>query len=118
VSPGVLLGIGVVGGFAAVARFLVVDLLTAPAPRRFPYGVFAVNVSGSFALGVVIGAAVHGDAYRLGATGFLGAFTTFSAWVFDSRQLIDEGESRLAYLNLVLSLVVGLGAIWLGRQLG
>ncbi|HUR84439.1 MAG TPA: CrcB family protein [Solirubrobacteraceae bacterium] len=109
-----LLGIGVLGGLASIARLLVaaaVDLRTA---ARFPFGILLVNVAGAFALGLAAGAGLSGDAYRLLATGLLGAFTTFSTWMLDSRRL----GRRLGGVNVVASLALGLAAVWFGRRVG
>ena len=64
------------------------------------------------------GVALHGDAYRLVATGLLGAFTTFSTWAFESHRLGEDGELQLGGLNFALSLAAGLLAVWAGRRVG
>lgn len=117
-SAAVVIAVGVLGGAGAVARFLFDGAVSRRLGRRFPFGILAVNLSGAFLLGLVFGIALDGDAYRLIGTGLLGAYTTFSTWVFDSHRLGEEGQPRLALLNLVASLVLGLAAVWLGRQLG
>ncbi len=111
----VLVGIGLLGGLGAVARFLLDGALTERAGAALPWGTLAVNVSGSFALGLLVGAA--DDTYRLLATGLLGAFTTFSTWMLESHRLGEDGRLRLGALNVVLSLAAGVAAVWLGRQL-
>lgn len=93
-------GLGLLGGLGAVAR----HALEAGIGDR--HGLLVVNLSGSLALGLLIGVGVGGDALRLAAAGFLGAFTTFSAWTLEPRR------RGLATLGL------GLAAIWLGRELG
>jgi CrcB protein len=125
-SVPLLLGVGVLGGAGALARFLVDAAVSARAGRTrpqvggrpFALGILAVNLSGAFLLGLVVGAAVHGDARRLVATGLLGSYTTFSTWMFDSDRLAREGRRSAAALYLGASLVLGLLAIWLGRELG
>jgi fluoride exporter len=116
VSPGVWAGIGVLGGLGACARVLLGGAVDRRARRAeyFPWGTLAVNVLGAFALGVLAGAGLGRDAYALAATGFLGGFTTFSTWVVDSRLLVG----RPAVANLAVSLVLGLLAVWAGRELG
>jgi CrcB protein len=122
VSAPLLLAVGILGGAGAVARYLVDGAITARAARTrrraFPLGILAVNLSGAFLLGVVVGAAVRDDAYRLVATGLLGAYTTFSTWMFDSDRLAREGRRTTAALYLAASLLLGLLAVWLGRELG
>jgi CrcB protein len=117
-SPLVLIGVGLVGGVGAVARFAVDGAVAGRLGREFPYGTLVVNLSGAFGLGVVAGAALSVDAYRLAATGLLGAYTTFSTWAFESHRLAEDGELPLAILNFAVSLVLGLACLWLGRKLG
>lgn len=117
-SVAVLCGIGLLGGLGAVARFLVDGAVAGWRGGSFPWGTLTVNLTGAFGLGVLVGAAVDADAYRLAATGVLGAFTTFSTWALESHRLGEDGQLRLGILNFVVSLVLGVGAAWLGRELG
>ena len=117
-SAPVLLGIGVLGGLGAIWRFLLDGAVAGRTGGDFPFGTLAVNVSGSFMLGVLVGAAVQGDAERLAATGLVGAFTTFSTWAYESHRLGEDGQLRLGILNFAVSLVLGVVAVWAGRQLG
>jgi fluoride exporter len=118
VSLPVLLAVGVAGGLGAVARFLLDGAVGRRLGRDLPFGTLAVNVSGAFALGVLAGAVLTGDAYRIAATGFVGAYTTFSTWMFESHRLGEDGRLRAGALNLVVSLAAGLLAVWAGRRLG
>jgi CrcB protein len=118
VSVAVVLGIGALGGVGAIARFLLDGAVSSLTGRQFPWGTLAVNLSGAFALGVLAGAVVTGDALRLEGTGFLGAFTTFSTWVFESHRLGEDGELGWGVANLLGSLALGIAAVWLGRELG
>ena len=117
-SLAVLLGIGLLGGVGATARHLLDEFVSEHAPGVFPLGILVVNVLGAFVIGVVTGAAVHGDASRLLATGLLGGFTTFSTWMLDSGRLRENGHGPALWLNLGASLVLGLLAVWLGRHVG
>jgi CrcB protein len=117
-SAAVVIGLGLLGGTGAVARFALDGVVSARAGRSFPLGTLAVNLSGAFVLGALAGAALHGDALRLAGTGFIGAFTTFSTWAFESHRLAEDRQARPAAANFALSLALGLGAVWLGRHLG
>lgn len=117
-TASVVVGIGLVGGVGALARFVLDGAVADRVGREFPFGTLLVNLSGAFALGVLVGAAATGDAFRLLGTGLIGAFTTFSTWAFESHRLGEEGELALGGLNLLVSLLLGLGAAWAGRQLG
>jgi CrcB protein len=118
VSASVLVGIGVLGGLGAMARFAVDGIVAEQVGRQFPFGTLAVNLSGALALGVLVGVAVHGDALRLAATGALGSFTTFSTWMLESHRLGEEGEPERGFLNLAASLAAGLAAVAVGRLIG
>jgi fluoride exporter len=117
-SLAVVLGVGALGGVGAVARFLLDGAVSERAGRDFPFGTLAVNLLGSLALGVLVGAALSGDGYRFVATGLIGAFTTFSTWALESHRLGEDGQLRLGALNFVVSLVAGVLAAWAGRHLG
>ena len=117
-SVGVLIGIGLLGGVGAIGRFLLDGAVSARAGGRFPWGTLAVNLSGAFALGLLVGAEVAGDALLLVGTGLLGAYTTFSTWMFESQRLAEDGELRRGVANLLGSLVLGVAVAWLGREIG
>lgn len=117
-SLGTVLGIGLIGGAGALARFAADGIVAERVGRAFPYGTLAVNLLGAFGLGVLIGVGAGADADRLLGTGLIGAFTTFSTWVFESQRLGEDGSLRLGLLNLMLSLVLGVLAAWAGRHVG
>jgi CrcB protein len=117
-SLAVVLGVGALGGAGAVARFALDGAVSARAGGAFPYGTWIVNVAGSFALGIVFGAAVGQNTYRLVGTGLIGAFTTFSTWMLEGHRLAEDGEFRLGALNLVVTLLFGILAVWAGRHVG
>jgi CrcB protein len=112
------IGLGALGGVGALARFLLDGAVAGRLGRSFPFGTLAVNISGAFGLGVLAGATLDGDAYRLLGTGLVGAYTTFSTWALESHRLGEDGQLRLGALNFAVSLVLGLAAVWLGRELG
>jgi CrcB protein len=116
VSVVVALGVGVLGGAGALARFLLDGAVSERVGGHFPWGTFAVNASGAFVLGIVAGA-LDGDAYTLVGTGLLGAYTTFSTWMLETHRLGEDRRLPLGLVNFALSLAVGIAAVWLGRQL-
>jgi CrcB protein len=114
-----------VGGFlGANARYASALLAQRLFGTAFPYGTCFVNLAGSFLLGLLLSflaarAVPFGQEIRLGlAVGFLGAFTTFSTYEFESHALFEDGQWALALLNLFGSLFAGLVAVRLGMILG
>lgn len=119
-----LIGLG--GFLGANARFLVSSWTARLLGASFPYGTLIANMSGSFLLGITI-AVLHDRALLASpqrhffAVGFLGAYTTFSTFTYESMQLFQNGTVLLGLLNIVGSVVLGLlavvGGFWLGRLL-
>ena len=112
------LSVGLLGGAGALARFVLDAIVSANSGGRFPLGTLAVNLSGAALLGLFVGLALHDDAYLLAGTAVVGSYTTFSTWMFETHRLAEDGWSWLAGLNIVFSLLLGLGAAELGRLLG
>jgi CrcB protein len=110
--------VGLLGGLAAAARFVLDSEIAARANSEFPLGILAVNLSGALALGLVAGAALDGEARAIVAGGGIGSFTTFSTWILDSHRLDAAGHARLAWLNIGVSIVAGFAAVALGHSLG
>lgn len=117
---GVLLWLGVaaLGGVGAIARFLLDGAVSGASASRFPLGTLAVNLSGSVVLGLLAGLGVHGHAYLLAGTAVVGSYTTFSTWMLESHRLAEDGAGWVVALNLIASLVLGVGAAALGRAIG
>ncbi|MCI1019907.1 CrcB family protein [Microbacterium sp. C5A9] len=115
-SPLLFIAAALAGGVGAVLRYLV-DLGVAKiAGRRFPWGILLVNLSGSFALGLVT-AALPDQAFLLGA-GLLGGYTTFSTAMLDAVALWRDGARRAAAFDAIGMLLLGLLAAGLGLALG
>ena len=114
----VVVGVGLLGGTGAIARFLLDGAIASRVASAFPFGTLAVNLSGALALGVLHGAGVGGDALRLFGTGLLGAYTTFSTWMLESQRMGEDGRLRLGMANVLVSLALGVACVWLGDRLG
>ena len=117
-SAGVWMVVGLLGGVGAIARFLLDGAVSERAGSRLPWGTFVVNMTGTFALGVLVGADVHGDAFMLAGVATLGSYTTFSTWLFETHRLGEQGQRGGMALNVVVSLVAGVGLAALGRLVG
>lgn len=110
-------GVGLLGGVGALARFLLDGVVSSAAGGRLPAGTLIVNLTGSAILGGLVGAAVQGDAYLLAGTATIGSYTTFSTWMFESHRSAEDGHAWAMAANIALSLALGLGAAELGRLL-
>jgi CrcB protein len=111
-----------VGG---VARYGSAVLFARLGPALFPWSTLAVNVSGSLLIGVLAGlsladgrALIGGDARALLMVGLCGGFTTFSSFSLETLRLAREGAWVWAGANVMFSVLLCLGAVWLGTLLG
>ncbi len=115
--------IGVAGALGAVLRYWLDGLVSRAAPGAFPWGTFVVNVSGCFAIGllsaVLTGKFLPHPVLRTAIlVGFVGAYTTFSTFTYETLQLGRGGAVGIALANVGASVVAGFGAVWLGTVIG
>lgn len=119
-SPALWAGVAVFGGLGAVARLLMEHGVRQQLTMAFPIGTVTVNITGAFLLGVVSGMGLSHEKATLVGTGFLGAYTTFSGWMLETRSLAAERRWAAASANIGVSVVLGLAAAvagqWLGRR--
>ena len=114
-----LLAIATGGALGALMRFWVSSGVHGIAGRSFPYGTLTVNVLGSLLIGILYVAfnerldiSPHWRALLL--VGVLGAFTTFSTFSMETLELLEKGEVIKATVNVLLNVVLCIGAAWLG----
>jgi CrcB protein len=105
----------------APLRFLTDRAVQARHDSVFPWGTFVVNVTGCLILGTLTGAATEGAASShvqlLLGTGLCGALTTYSTFSYETLRLAEGGARLYAAANAVVSVVVGLGAVFVGVAL-
>jgi len=112
-SAATWIALSLAGGLGAVARTLATHAANVRLGRAFPFGTLAVNLSGAFALGLLSAAGLSTAALAICGTGFLGGYTTFSTWMFETHR----ATRAHAVLNVVAGVVLGVAAAWLGRTL-
>ncbi|NTU43304.1 MAG: fluoride efflux transporter CrcB [Nitrospirales bacterium] len=111
------------GGFAgAVARYILASWIGQQWGRSFPLGTLIINVSGSFLIGLLMTLfterfMVNPQWRLLLVVGFLGAYTTFSTFEYETGRLLKDGELLFAALNVVLSVFSGFVALKIGEAI-
>ena len=110
-----------IGGFAgAVVRYALATWIGQQWGRTFPLGTFVINVSGSFLIGLLMTLLaekflVNPQWRLLLVVGFLGAYTTFSTFEYETGSLLKDSEIMLATLNVLLSVLLGFVALKTGE---
>ncbi len=114
--------IGVGGFVGAIARYMVGTYIGSRFGIRFPYGTFVINISGCFLVGFIVTLLARTTASQywryLIPIGFIGAYTTFSTFEYETLRAVQDGQITAGLLNVVFSVVVGFAAVWVGAAIG
>jgi fluoride exporter len=114
----VWVGVVLIGGTGSVLRFVIDRAVARRVARPFPFGTLAVNISGAALLGIFAGMALGKEAALLAGTAFVGAYTTFSTWMLETQRLGEERQLRAALANIIVSVMLGEAAAFVGQQIG
>ena len=118
-----LLLVGAGGFLGSVLRYIVSGYgQQSSGSVGFPYGTLAVNVIGCFVIGALSALAENRGVFTTEArlfvfVGILGGFTTFSTFSNETMNFLREGDNLRAVVNVAAQLILGLGAVWLGRSI-
>ncbi|MGH9015938.1 MAG: fluoride efflux transporter CrcB [Acidimicrobiia bacterium] len=117
------LWIAVAGSAGALSRYQLEGFISRHTRGAFPWGTLVVNASGCFVLGLLFTLLTerflpHPYLRSALTIGFLGAYTTFSTFAFETVRLAEDGARGLALLNVVVSVAVGVAAAWFGIVAG
>jgi CrcB protein len=122
VKPIPILLVGLGGAAGAIARYVVGVLITTRTGNDWPWGTFAINVSGCFIIGLFLAWATGRDgvdAWRyLFPIGFVGAYTTFSTYAYETVRLVESGHHGRAASYVLASTLVGYAAVWAAIAIG
>jgi CrcB protein len=115
--------VGLGGFMGAIARFWIGGYVSEKMGAKFPYGTFVINCSGSFIIGLLITLLAERTHWNpnwryLLPVGFVGAYTTFSTFEFETLRAFQDGQITVAILNIALSVMLGFLAVWLGVVAG
>jgi CrcB protein len=118
-----VIALAVAGACGTLARYGLAGLVQRGQLTSFPWGTLTVNVLGCFLFGLIWTLTqqrlvISGETRTIILIGFLGSFTTFSAFLFETDQMLEHRQWLLAGLNMVAELGLGLGAYLLGALLG
>lgn len=117
-----LLLVGLGGGIGSIFRYTTSVLAHRYIQGLFPWATFIVNILGCLAIGLLVGYFAknnieHANLKLLFISGFCGGFTTFSAFALENMKLFQSGNPVLALAYVLLSVVLGITAVWLGMWL-
>ena len=117
----VLIGVG--GFIGAISRYLVDGWVTDLTAASFPFGTLVVNLTGACVLGLLF--AITNERAILAPEvrgplmiGLIGAYTTFSTLMLESWRLVEDGSAGMAFVNIAVSSLLGLAAVWVGLSVG
>ncbi len=118
-----LLWLSVAGACGTVSRFAVYELAAKTKTAHFPLGTFTVNIIGSFLFGLIYILAqrrmgINQEMRAILLTGFMGAFTTFSTFAFDTAKLLKSAQYVMAFGNMFGQTALGVAALAAGVVLG
>jgi CrcB protein len=114
-----ILYVGIFGALGCLARYYSSSWVHALIAGPIPFGTLAVNVFGSLAIGLLMGGDLHhpflGGGLRVGlAVGFLGGFTTFSTFSYETVRLLENGSIGAAVFNVLMNVTLCLLGAWAG----
>jgi len=111
--------VGLGGCLGSILRFWLGSYIGGRLGSRFPYGTFVINVTGSFLIGMILTILAEKTQWSpnwryLIPIGFIGGYTTFSTFEYETFRLVQDGQMVTAMLNVVGSVVIGFAGVWAG----
>ena len=114
-----ILIVGLGGFLGSSSRYITSIIVSKYFSSSFPLASFIANIIGSLLIGIILGYAIkyqikESNLILFLTTGFLGGYTTFSAFAFDNMQLLNSHNYSVFFLNVVLSIIIGIAAAFVG----
>ncbi|ERI92527.1 protein CrcB [Clostridiales bacterium oral taxon 876 str. F0540] len=107
-----LVGIG--GAFGSITRYSLGRFISSKTKSKFPFGTFFINITGAFLLGILSSSGAGSSVYSLLGDGFLGAYTTFSTFMYEGFNLFQDNKKLNAFIYILGSLIIGIIGFMLG----
>ena len=108
----ILVGLG--GSLGSLARYQLGKIISSRSSTSFPIGTFVINITGAILLGILSSLDFHKNIYFLLGDGFLGAYTTFSTFMYEGFNLFKDNEKLNALIYITFSIILGLIGYALG----
>jgi CrcB protein len=109
--------VGIGGACGSIVRYQLGKFISEKSKARFPWGTFVINISGSLILGIVSTIGINSNLFILLGDGFLGAYTTFSTFMYEGFNLFQENEKVNAFVYILGSLILGVIGYVLGTKI-
>lgn len=111
-----LLLVGIGGALGSIVRFQFGKIISRKSNRTLPLGTFIINITGALLLGILTSIDAGNNAYLLLGDGFLGAYTTFSTFMYEGFNLFRENEKLNAFTYIFGSLLLGIIGYFAGHE--
>jgi fluoride exporter len=117
-----LLTVAITGSLGSIARYLIYVYVSPLFQSSFPWATLLINVTGCFVVGLIGGLGdrlfpEYREMFLIGSIGFLGAYTTFSAFGLETFNLLEQKQIQWAILNILANVILGLLAVWGAKEL-
>ena len=106
------------GAAGSLVRYILGKFISKKSSSTFPIGTFIINITGAILLGIVSTIGVSSNLMLLLGDGFLGAYTTFSTFMYEGFNLFQEREKLNAFIYILCSLILGIVGYSLGAKIG
>lgn len=110
----VIVGLG--GMFGSITRYTLGKIISDKYKTRFPIGTFIINITGAVLLGMLSGIKVDNSIYLLLGDGFLGAYTTFSTFMYEGFNLFEDNNKLNAFIYIIMTIILGILGFIIGNS--
>lgn len=110
--------VGIGGVFGGITRYALGKYISERSESEFPFGTFIINVTGALLLGILTGMQTSNIIYAFLGDGFLGAYTTFSTFMYEGFNLFQDREKLNAFIYILGSLFLGIIGFAIGVKIG